>query len=41
MQTNFAPERLRDPAMASSETILRTCVHCGFCTAIRTDQVVG
>src|SRR5829696_9522401 len=33
MQTNFAPERLRDPAMASSETILRTCVHCGFCTA--------
>src|SRR6187551_1212939 len=33
MQTNFAPEQLRDPAMASSETILRTCVHCGFCTA--------
>src|SRR4029079_986960 len=24
---------LRDPAMASSETILRTCVHCGFCLA--------
>src|SRR5215207_7514661 len=33
MQTNFTPERLRDQAMASSETILRTCVHCGFCTA--------
>jgi glycolate oxidase iron-sulfur subunit len=33
MQTNFAPERLSDPAMASSEKILRTCVHCGFCTA--------
>src|SRR3954454_18575295 len=33
MQTNFAPEQPRDPAMASSETILRTCVHCGFCTA--------
>src|SRR6476620_3144600 len=33
MQTNFAPEQLRDPAMASSEAILRTCVHCGFCTA--------
>ena len=33
MQTNFTPEQLRDPAMASSETILRTCVHCGFCTA--------
>src|SRR5918997_3919004 len=33
MQTNFAPEQLRDPAMAASEKILRTCVHCGFCTA--------
>src|SRR3954462_11042937 len=33
MQTNFAPEQLTDPAMASSEKILRTCVHCGFCTA--------
>jgi glycolate oxidase iron-sulfur subunit len=33
MQTNFPPERLKDPAMASSEKILRTCVHCGFCTA--------
>ncbi|MET0743769.1 MAG: glycolate oxidase subunit GlcF [Microvirga sp.] len=33
MQTNFAPDLLKDPAMASSEKILRTCVHCGFCTA--------
>src|SRR3954465_10185592 len=33
MQTNFTPEQLRDPAMQSSEKILRTCVHCGFCTA--------
>ncbi|MBF9234970.1 glycolate oxidase subunit GlcF [Microvirga alba] len=33
MQTNFTPDRLQDPAMASSEKILRTCVHCGFCTA--------
>src|SRR5215213_1939505 len=33
MQTNFTPDQLRDPAMASSESILRTCVHCGFCTA--------
>src|SRR5688572_4361527 len=33
MQTNFAPEQLRDPAMQSSEKILRPCVHCGFCTA--------
>jgi glycolate oxidase iron-sulfur subunit len=33
MQTNFTPDQLRDPAMAESEKILRTCVHCGFCTA--------
>src|SRR5215211_6944497 len=33
MQTNFTPDQLRDPAMAASESILRTCVHCGFCTA--------
>ena len=33
MQTLFTPEQLRDPAMQSSEKILRTCVHSGFCTA--------
>ncbi|MCB1491867.1 MAG: glycolate oxidase subunit GlcF [Rhodobiaceae bacterium] len=33
MQTSFTPEQLRDPAMQASEAILRTCVHCGFCTA--------
>ncbi len=33
MQTSFSPAQLADPAMASSEKILRTCVHCGFCTA--------
>jgi glycolate oxidase iron-sulfur subunit len=33
MQTNFTPDQLKDPATASSEKILRTCVHCGFCTA--------
>jgi glycolate oxidase iron-sulfur subunit len=33
MQTNFAEDRLADPAFSSSEKILRTCVHCGFCTA--------
>ena len=33
MQTTFTPEQLQDPAMQSSEKILRTCVHCGFCTA--------
>jgi glycolate oxidase iron-sulfur subunit len=33
MQTNFTAEQLKDPATAASEKILRTCVHCGFCTA--------
>ncbi|WP_150291477.1 glycolate oxidase subunit GlcF [Sphingobium estronivorans] len=33
MQTRFTPELLADPAMASSEGIIRKCVHCGFCTA--------
>ncbi|WP_018698888.1 glycolate oxidase subunit GlcF [Amorphus coralli] len=33
MQTHFSPAQLQDPAIAHSEQILRTCVHCGFCTA--------
>lgn len=33
MQTNFSAEQLQTPAMKASEEILRTCVHCGFCTA--------
>src|SRR6266571_709669 len=33
MQTNFSPAQLADPAVAESERIVRTCVHCGFCTA--------
>ncbi len=33
MQTLFSPEQLRDPDTASSNQVLRTCVHCGFCTA--------
>lgn len=33
MQTDFSPEQLADPAMASSEGVIRKCVHCGFCTA--------
>ncbi|EYD77313.1 Glycolate dehydrogenase, iron-sulfur subunit GlcF [Rubellimicrobium mesophilum DSM 19309] len=33
MQTNFTPEQLRDPATAEANAILRSCVHCGFCTA--------
>ncbi len=33
MQTEFTAEQLRDPQLALANTILRTCVHCGFCTA--------
>jgi glycolate oxidase iron-sulfur subunit len=33
MQTNFTLAQLADPTTAESERILRTCVHCGFCTA--------
>ncbi|MBV9218302.1 MAG: glycolate oxidase subunit GlcF, partial [Methylobacteriaceae bacterium] len=33
MQTNFTPAQLADVQMRESEKILRTCVHCGFCTA--------
>jgi glycolate oxidase iron-sulfur subunit len=33
MQTSFTPEQLRDPDTAESNRILRTCVHCGMCTA--------
>jgi len=33
MQTSFTLAQLKDPKVASSEKILRACVHCGFCTA--------
>lgn len=33
MQTSFSLAQLADPDTAESEKILRTCVHCGFCTA--------
>jgi glycolate oxidase iron-sulfur subunit len=33
MQTNFTDTQLADPGFASSNQVLRTCVHCGFCTA--------
>ena len=33
MQTNFTLAQLADPDVAESERILRSCVHCGFCTA--------
>jgi glycolate oxidase iron-sulfur subunit len=33
MQTVFTEAQLEDSHMAVSEKILRSCVHCGFCTA--------
>lgn len=33
MQTSFTANQLRDPNIAASNAVLRTCVHCGFCTA--------
>jgi glycolate oxidase iron-sulfur subunit len=33
MQTSFSLTQLADPHVAESEKILRSCVHCGFCTA--------
>ena len=42
MQTTFSEEQLKDPGTARSNDILRTCVHCGFCTATcPTYQVLG
>jgi len=33
MQTNFSSTQLQNPEIAVANDILRTCVHCGFCTA--------
>ena len=33
MQTRFSPEALARPGMQEAESILRNCVHCGFCIA--------
>jgi glycolate oxidase iron-sulfur subunit len=42
MQTFFTDEQLAVPALARSNEILRTCVHCGFCTATcPTYQLLG
>ncbi|MEM9579711.1 MAG: glycolate oxidase subunit GlcF [Pseudomonadota bacterium] len=42
MKTEFTDAQLTDPAIQRSNKILRTCVHCGFCTATcPTYQVLG
>lgn len=33
MQTSFTAEQLRDPDTQVANKVLRTCVHCGMCTA--------
>lgn len=33
MKTSFSEAQLADPDVHESEKILRSCVHCGFCTA--------
>jgi glycolate oxidase iron-sulfur subunit len=33
MRTAFTAEQLADPHVADAERQLRTCIHCGFCTA--------
>ena len=33
MQTQFSLAQLADPNIAEANGILRSCVHCGFCTA--------
>jgi len=42
MQTNFTDQQLEKPAFKRSNEVLRSCVHCGFCTATcPTYQVLG
>lgn len=42
MQTFFTEAQLADPTLAEANKILRTCVHCGMCTATcPTYQVLG
>ena len=33
MRTQFSAAQRADPALAAAEKIIRSCVHCGFCTA--------
>lgn len=42
MQTTFTEDQLKDPGTNRANEILRSCVHCGFCTATcPTYQVLG
>ena len=41
MQTQFSDVQLSDAQTAMSEAVIRTCVHCGFCTATCPTYVLG
>ena len=42
MQTNFTEAQLADPQTAMANDVLRSCVHCGLCTATcPTFQLLG
>ncbi|MCH2096395.1 MAG: glycolate oxidase subunit GlcF [Rhodobacteraceae bacterium] len=42
MQTTFTEKQMQDPGIQRANEILRSCVHCGFCTATcPTYQVLG
>ncbi len=42
MKTNFSPDQLKDSGIKRANEILRSCVHCGFCTATcPTYQLLG
>jgi glycolate oxidase iron-sulfur subunit len=42
MQTNLSPDALTLPRASEAESVLRSCVHCGFCNATcPTYQVLG
>ena len=42
MQTHFTETQLLDPQVKRTNDILRSCIHCGFCTATcPTYQVLG
>jgi len=42
MQTSIPSQLLSNPAIAEADSILRACVHCGFCTATcPTYQILG
>ncbi len=40
MKTRYSKEQLEDPLIASSQAILKKCVHCGLCTATCSSYVI-